>query len=203
MPSPTEQSVSRRTAISGLGASGLILALAGGSLGLSLATNSQASAQDVPAELADHPMVGIWLGVTPDGPSPAFIMADGAFLGSSAPISKGADGTLTFLSPQNGIWAPDPTTERGIHFTSVQNRHDASGAFTGTVTVDGYPVASEDGQRFYDDGTRVRVTLRDAKGAVTMVLGADGSLPPVYGNRMAVGAPGFQKATPTAGTPAS
>ncbi|MBA2470500.1 MAG: hypothetical protein H0V37_13935 [Chloroflexia bacterium] len=80
--------------------------------------------------------------------------------------------------------------------------HDAAGAFTGTLTVDGYPVASEDGQSFHDDGTRVRLTFRDLAGVVTMVIGEDGSLPAVFGNRMSPGAPGFQEATPEA-TPAT
>lgn len=185
---PADTTVSRRTALTGLGIGGLAIAARG------LSTSAH---QD--ADMANHPMVGIWLGVTPDGPSPAYFLADGTFFGSSSPISAGPDGTISFLSPQNGTWEPD--SEYGIHFTSVQNVHDAAGAFTGTVTVDGYPVASEDGESFYDDGSRVRVTMRDASGAIVAVLGEDGSLPPVYGNRMRPGAPGFQEATPEAATP--
>ncbi len=183
--------VSRRTTLA---------ALAGGGLGLALATGSRAaSAQD--GGMVDHPMVGVWLAITPDGPAPAFFMADGSFIGSSAPVNFGPDGALTFVSSQNGTWEPDPNNERGIHFTTVQSTRDATGAMTGTITVNGYPVASEDGQSFYDDGTRVRITIRDASDTVTMVLGEDGSLPPVFGNRMAPGAPGFQEGTPAAGTP--
>jgi hypothetical protein len=185
-----DRSVSRRAALAGLSAGGVTLVAGGHS----------SAAQD--ATMSDHPMVGIWLGVTPDGPSPAFFQADGAFFGSSAPVSLGPDGTLQFVSQQNGTWEPDPDVDRGIHFTSVQNVHDATGVYTGTVTVDGYPVASEDGQSFYDDGKRVRITVRDPAGTVLMVLGEDGSLPPVFGNRMAPGAPGFQEATPEAATPA-
>ena len=85
----------------------------------------------------------------------------------------------------------------------MQHVRDATGTLVGTVTADGYPVASEDSESFYDDGTRVRVTVRDPDGTVTMVLGEDGSLPPVYGNRMRPGAPGFQEGTPGAGTPTS
>jgi hypothetical protein len=192
MTSQTPKPLSRRTALAGIGAGGLGMALT--------ATIRQSDAQDTSTDLAAHPMVGIWLGVTPDGPSPGYFMADGSFFGSSSPISLGADGAITFLSPQNGTWEPD--SAQGIHFTSVQNVHDATGAFTGTVTVDGYPIASEDGESFYDDGKRVRVTIRDAAGNVTVVLGEDGSLPPVFGNRMRPGAPGFQEATPEA-TPTS
>ncbi len=185
-------SVSRRAALAGLGMSGIALAAGG---------RTVTAAQD--ATMADHPMVGVWLAVTPQGPSPAFFLANGTFFGSSSPVSAGPDGAISHNSPQNGVWEPDPDNERGIHFTSVQNIHDATGALTGTLTVDGYPVASEDGQSFFDDGTRVRLTIRDASNAVTMVLGEDGSLPPVFGNRMAPGAPGFQEGTPEAGTPES
>jgi hypothetical protein len=184
----TAPSLSRRSALAGLGIGGLAIA------GRSLATSAH---QDV--AMANHPMVGIWLAITPDGPSPAYFLADGSFQGSNSPISANPDGTVSFLSQQNGTWEPD--SEYGIHFTSVQNIHDASGVFMGTVTVDGYPVASEDGESFYDDASRVRVTFRDAGGVVTAVLGEDGSLPPVYGNRMRPGAPGFQEATPEAATP--
>jgi hypothetical protein len=97
-------------------------------------------------------------------------------------------------------WEPDG--ERGIHFTSVQNLHDATGTFIGTVTVDGYPMAGEDGRSFYD-AKRVRLTFRDPAGAVTMVLGEDGSLPPIFGNRMRLGALGFPEGTPGAATPRS
>ena len=187
---PIDATLSRRHALAGLGIGGLAVA----------ARSLSTSAQD-DAEMASHPMAGIWLAVTPDGPGPSFFFADGSFIGSSSPISAGPDGTISFLSPQYGTWEPD--SEYGIHFTSVQNVHDATGAFTGTTTVDGYPVASEDGESFYDDGSRVRVTIRDASGAITMVLGEDGSLPPVYGNRMRPGAPGFQEGTPAAATPAS
>jgi hypothetical protein len=187
-------SITRRHALAGLGASSLAFA----------ASRLGASAQDAsPDVMATHPMVGAWLGITPDGPSPAFFLADGSFIGSSAPVNAGADGAITFLSPQFGVWEPDPDNERGIHFTSVQNVHDTTGKLISTGTVDGYPVASEDGESFYDNGKRVRITLRDASNNVTMVLGEDGSLPPIFGNRMRPGAPGFQEATPEAATPKS
>lgn len=186
----TDATLSRRNALAGVGIGGLAIASRG------LVASAR---QD--ADMANHPMVGNWLGVTPDGPTPGFFRPDGSFQSSSSPISAGPDGTISFLSPQNGTWEPDG--EYGIHFTSVQNVHDASGAFTGTVTVDGYPVASEDGETFYDDGSRVRVTLRDAAGVVTAVLGEDGSLPPVYGTRMRPGVPVFPVPPAEAATPTS
>lgn len=188
--SPNQTSVSRRTTLAAFASSGV---------GLALAAARPAMAQDAARkDFSDHPMVGIWLAVTPDGPGPSIFLADGSFISGSSPVATGPDGSLTFMSPQIGVWEPDPDNERGIHFTTVQNVHDASGAFTGTGTVDGYPVASEDGQSFYDDGKRVRVTFRDAANTVTMVLGEDGSLPPIFGNRMVPGNPAYQEGTPEA-----
>ena len=43
---------------------------------------------------------------------------------------------------------------------------DTNGALLGTVTMDGYPRASEDGQTFIDDGELVMVTIRDPAGAI-------------------------------------
>ena len=59
-----------------------------------------------------------------------------------------------------------PTTSGAVHFTAVQVLSDATGTFLGTVTIDGYPEVSEDGQTFIDDGSRVTVTIRDAAGAI-------------------------------------
>jgi hypothetical protein len=151
----------------------------------------QASAPDAPD--TTHPMVGAWLVLTPEGPSPGFVMTDGSFHLSSAPACVGPDGAISYQSPQNGVWEPDPDNENGIHFTTVQYIHDATGAFTGTISVDGYPIASEDGQSFYDDAKRVRVTFRDSSNTVTMVLGEDGSLPAISGNRMVPGTPNMRQ----------
>ena len=60
MTSQTDHPISRRSALAGLGAGGLGLALANAA--------RPANAQD--AEMANHPMVGIWLAITPEGPIP-------------------------------------------------------------------------------------------------------------------------------------
>ena len=103
-----------------------------------------------------------------------------------------------------GTWEAD--SDRRGHFTATQLLSDASGAFLGSVTVDGYPEVSEDGQTFVDDGSKVMVTIRDATGAVVQQIPGAGA-PPVTGIRMAPGAPGFPEGgaagTPVAGTPTS
>ena len=50
----------------------------------------------------------------------------------------------TFVSTQVGTW--EPVGPRSVHFTGVQLLSDANGAFVGTVTIDAYPMVSEDGQ---------------------------------------------------------
>jgi len=171
-----------------------LAALAGASVGLALATTSTVGAQDT--ALADHPMVGAWLGITPGGPAPVHILDNGAFLSSSGPISVDAEGTVSYASPQSGTW--EPAGDRRIHFTSVQSTFDAAGTYTGTVTIDGYPEASEDGETFYDPATEAMLTIRDPSGAVVTVIAP---LPPVYGSRLRPGEPVFLTAPPEEATP--
>lgn len=193
LSTPTEKpALTRRTALAGLGAGGL---------GLTLATRGTA-AQDAPVDLSGHPMAGMWLVTVPGVPAPsetANMSADGTVVQFGQVVGVGPDGALQFTSPGSGVWEPDG--DRGLHFTVVRSLTDATGVFVGTTTVDGYPVASEDGLTFSDDGSRVRVTIRDAAGAVTAVLGEDGSLPPVSGVRMAPGNPGFPDGAAPAATP--
>jgi hypothetical protein len=204
----TTDPVTRRAALAGLGATGLGLALA--------ATTHHTTAQDATAEMAKHPLVGTWLaGRTPDGLTVTHWGPDGNMttnLGANSNggfIVPGPGGTLTYTNHAMGTW--EPVSERGIHFTFTDAVFDATGASVGTGTVDGYPVASEDGQSFWDDGTQVTVTLRDATGAVTQVLGPGLEGSGIGGVRMAPGKPGYdemlamiaaqQKATPEVGTP--
>jgi hypothetical protein len=192
--STTRQSVSRRTALAGLGAGGLALA----------ATARHATAQDAAPEMANHPLVGTWLAGT--GPTDLAVIhwdADGDMTNNGFVPTPGPDGTVIHSTPFGGVWEPDG--DRGIHITFTATTFDAAGAVTGTITVDGYPVANEDGQSFWDDGTRVVVTLRDATGAVSQVVN---TVPAVAGVRMAPGKPGYDEvlallaagpaATPTA-----
>jgi hypothetical protein len=74
--STTGQSVSRRTALAGLGAGGLGVALA--------ATARSAAAQDAATEMAKHPIVGGWKGINapidPIATTYALFHADGTNL---------------------------------------------------------------------------------------------------------------------------
>jgi hypothetical protein len=192
--SSSAQAVSRRTALAGISATGLGLALA--------ATTHHASAQET--DLANHPLTGTWLAMAnpplPESPqiaAPSLFGADGSVL-LMFPLTQVGPQGVVFNSAYVGTWEADG--ERRGHFTAVQVTSDANGTFTGTSTVDGYPVVSEDGQTFIDDGSKVLVTIRDPAGAIVQQFpGAGGR--PVTGMRMGPSNPGFPTATPEAGTP--
>jgi hypothetical protein len=199
MTIPRTDTVSRRTALAGLGAGGLGLALA--------ATVRPAAAQDTTADaLAEHPLTGTWLAMAnpplPDAPqfaAPSFYGADGSVL-LIFPLTQMGPQGVVFNSAYVGTWQAD--SERRGHFTAVQVLSDANGTFLGTTTVDGYPEVSEDGQTFIDDGSRVLVTIRDPSGAIVQQFPGAGSRP-VMGTRMGGGSPGFPAGTPAAATPPS
>ena len=184
-----DQSLSRRTALAGLTAGGLGVALA--------ATTRSASAQDAATEMANHPIVGVWNAMTPGGPAPGIFFPTGIALMTPQVTQVGPNG-VTFVTSQAGVW--EPVSDRGVHFTGVQIHSDANGTYVGSVTIDGYPVVSEDGQTLLDDQSQGTITIRDAAGAILQEIATAGA-PPVTGVRMAVGAPGFPEssgATPTA-----
>jgi hypothetical protein len=189
--------LNRRAALSGVGAAAAALGL--GRL-------DRAAAQDATPITAGHPLVGTWLSLTP-GVAPHTFAADGScVVGWPAtehgdPIA-GADG-VTYLGSGVGVWAP--TGEHSAHFTAVQVLSDETGAPLGTVTLDGHPTVSEDGQQFTDNSPETTITYRDTTNAVVAVIqpfaGSNSSGPSVSATRMQVGNPGFPEGTPKAGTP--
>lgn len=193
--SPNHPSVSRRVALAGIGV---------GALGLA-ATVRQVPAQDAtPATLAGHPLVGSWLAITPFGASPESFAADGSFVAGPVIIEAGDQG-VTFLGPGIGVW--ESTGPHSGHSTFVQALSDATGAYTGTLTIDAHLDVADDGQSFVDHSPETALTLRDAANTVVQVItpyqAGDGSVPPVTAVRMKVGAPGFPQATPAVGTPSA
>jgi len=185
----TTNPVSRRTALAGLGAGGIGLAVA--------ASARPAAAQDAASEaMAGHPIVGVWNAMTPGGPSLATFLADGSATFANPPTAMDPARGVVYLSPSVGTW--EPVSERGIHFTASLVITDANGSHVGYQTNDAYPVVSEDGQTLLDDQSQGTVTIRDAAGATIQEMPTAGA-PPVTGTRMGVGAPGFPvaAATPT------
>jgi hypothetical protein len=182
----TAPSLSRRTALTGLGA---------GSLGLALAATRQAAAQDgSPASYAEHPNVGVWMIESPIGRAIAVYSADGSIVTAPAASQAGPQGVM-YSSAQVGTW--EPTGERGTHLTAVQLLSDGSGAYTGSVTVDAFQEVSDNGQTF-ESGEGSSITIRDANDNILQVI-TDAQ--PAVGTRMGVGAPGLPEGTPTVGTP--
>ena len=189
----TDRSVSRRTALAGLGV---------GSLGAALALAGRpAAAQGT--DLAGHPLPGAWLAMAnPPLPGlpfavPSFFNADGTVVLLFPPVAAGPQGPQ-FQAAVGGTWEADG--DRRGHFTAVQALAAADGAYLGTVTIDGHPEVSEDGQGFVDADPRSTVTIRDAAGAVVQQVPAITDRP-VTARRMAPGRPGFPEGTPAAGTP--
>jgi hypothetical protein len=164
-----------------------------------------AHAQEV--TLTDHPLTGTWLAMAnpvladdPQFPAPSLFAADGTVLLVFPASQVGPQGVF-FNAPVMGVWEPD--SERRGHFTAIQLMAAADGTFLGSITIDGYPEVSADGQSFSDDGSKVMVTIRDATGAIVDQVMPTGQPAgrPVTGVRMGVGAPGFpdagEAATPT------
>jgi hypothetical protein len=157
-----------------------------------------ANAQEVaPGALATHPIVGAWMVATPIGPALAVFSADGTNI-QGVPTAQAGPGGVTFTGAQVGVW--EPTGPRSIHFTGVQLHTDANGVSTGSVTIDGHPRVSDDGQTFVDDAPETTITIRDAAGQIVDVIPG----PPAQaatGVRMGIGSPGFPDGTPVSGAP--
>ena len=135
----------------------------------------------------------------PAGPAVGFFLADGTTI-QGLPATQAGPNGVAFVSTQVGRW--EPTGPRSVHFTGIQRHSDAKGTYTGSVTIDGYPTVSEDGQTLRDDQSKAVVTIRDAAGAIVQTIPGAGS-PPVTAIRISVGSPGFPTGKPTAATPTS
>jgi hypothetical protein len=178
--------LNRRAALGGTAALAAMVGLGG--------RTGHASAHGKKVNYSRHPLTGMWLAMpnpalpeNPQFPAPSLFTADGFTIFIFPITDLGPQGPF-FQTGFTGTWEPDGP-QRG-HFTGVQLLSDANGTFTGSVTVDGYPVVSEDGQTFIDDGSKVVVTIRDPSGAVVASFpGAGGR--PVTAIRMSPGNPGF------------
>ena len=182
--------VTRRSALAGLGAGGIGLALASAA--------RPANAQDAAPDLANHPVVGAWRAITPGGPSLIIFHPDGTSVFIIPANFTDPELGVVSQTAEVAVW--EPTGERSIHYTSSWLRSDANGTFLGFSTVEGYPSVSEDGQILNDDLSQVKITNRDADGVIVEEISPAGA-PPVIAYRMTVGSPGFPETTPAAGTP--
>lgn len=192
MTAPVTISLTRRAALAGIGAGGLGLAAA--------AAAPLVVAQEPAAELATHPVVGLWQfngSVDPaQGPAPGFELYHG-------------DGTYTTWGGWTaggalGIWRPTGERTAEVLFVWVDtNPFPGGGEDRGTATFRyTVEVDAADATMTYSGGT---IDVRDVHGALLFPAGPSDSPPstrvtfdrnPMTGST--VGAP----ATPAAATPA-
>jgi hypothetical protein len=194
--------LTRRSALAGIGAGGF---------GMALGSSASAAAKTAAISTAGHPGVGTWLLMSPGtSATPTILMltADGLAMSCGmvnhvkvAAISPAgypggamgaaAHGPVIFSSPSMGFW--EATSDRELHVTLTAIETDGDGAFTGTTTVESFPVLGEDGMSFTDDGLRTSATARDATFSVVAAV-TGGSLA-LTAHRLAAGAAGFPVAT--------
>jgi hypothetical protein len=182
--------LNRRSAVGAIGA-------AAAALGLTTPDRSATAQEASPDAKATHPIVGAWMVMAPTGPALAVFSADGTNI-QGVPTAQAGPQGVTFTGAQVGTW--EPMDERRVHFTGVQLLTDATGAFVGSVTIDGHPQVSDDGHSIVDQAPETTITIRDAAHNVVEIITPYPGSPPATGVRMGVGAPGFPDGTAT-GTP--
>jgi hypothetical protein len=175
MSTQGKYSVTRRTALAGLSAGGLGLTL--------VASTRRASAQEVPTDLASHPVVGLWSLASGPGAPRAINAMHG-------------DGTFTGLNSFGGLGlgAWEPTGERSIRTVlTFYNIAQVPGEFVeGTGTITSSLTVDEAGTTMAEESI---IDIRDADGAQVANFPATGTF-----TRMTLDAPPAM-GTPEAGTP--
>ena len=153
---PVDVTLSRRNALAGLGIGGLAIA-ARGSLD-----------QRAPGGRSGEPPDGGYLARGYTGRSQPCLRSGGWLLFRFVFADHRRPGRK-HLVPESAEWGPwEPDSEYGIHFTSVRmctTRLERSRVRPPWM---GIRWPAKIGESFYDDGSRVRVTMRDASGAITL-----------------------------------
>jgi len=153
---PSSSSLSRRSALSGIGAAAAVVGLG---------HVERATAQDsTPGALAGHPLVGTWAVMTPGGVVPQTHGLDGSIIAAGPPNYVDPVLGLTFQGPSLGQW--ESTGVRSGRFTFLQALSDGAGSYVGTFQLAADIEASEDGQTWSGTNT-ARAIMRDAGNAVT------------------------------------
>lgn len=168
----TELHMNRRIALGSVGA-------AAAALGLGAVTPAAAQ-EATPGAMATHPIVGTWLlmnASVPPSPTTTVFHADGSVMSISAVNYPDTARGVVFASDLVGTW--EPISDFGVHITGISIESDANAVYSGTATLDAYPVVSADGQTWTDDGTQVKLTIRDTANAVVTVIGGGGDQPPI------------------------
>jgi hypothetical protein len=159
------ETVSRRTALAGLSAGGLGLAM-------TATSGRPVAAQDAsPTALVGHAMVGSWqmlagdaLGAPSGDPTTATFSAEGTVILTGRPIRPALPGlpwTLTSFATGHGAWRA--VDEQTVDFTVVHVRSDETGTYRGTTTVSGTITIDADGRSITGQET---FTAVDQEGAL-------------------------------------
>jgi hypothetical protein len=157
-------SLSRRTALAGLGASSLGFFASR----LEAATSSAASAT---TSLAGHPLTGFWLTLMALPSHPDDVLAVPAIFGADGsavlifPCTEANESGVQVKGAAIGTWAP--IDDRYAHFTTVQALSGMDGQYHGTVTFDAYPWVNDDGDTFDVQSQYDLFTVRDQMNHIT------------------------------------
>lgn len=189
----TERSLTRRSALAGIG---------GGSLGLLLRSpvtanqyvDSGGSGASVPVTTAGHALSGTWLSIIglPSNPNvpvavPSTLAPDGTAM-FIFPGAEAASHGIEIRGVALGCW--EPMSPMAGHFTVIQVLSDLEGAYIGTVTVDGFAILGDDRQSYEVEGSDHLFTVRDRQNTVVDILGSSAANP-MRGFRMRAGDPAF------------
>jgi hypothetical protein len=193
MPHPlrrSSSSVSRRTALGGVGTA---------ALALSVGPLHRVAAQDAtPMDMTAHPIVGAWR-VIPAPPGPPLVLilyhADGTLLFSTpsgSPAPPDASHAVTYETPAYGVW--ESTGERSVALSATLIDTDEAGTFLGTLNFHGTVQIDETGDAYTYTGV---VEPVDPGGSVVATFPVTTSA-----TRIRVDHARAAAAPPMAGTPA-
>jgi hypothetical protein len=164
--------LSRRTLVRHIGLVGLGIALAPAGA----ATKAPRAGAST---LAQHPVLGHWLAVTPLGPAHIRFDPDGTVLIAWPHSGDGPNGYYEYTTSATGSW--QPFGDHGLDLDVVAIDEDATGRATGTTSLASRLVVSADGGTFRSDIATNRLTTTSVDQA-TLSMSADGL--PMSGIRM-------------------
>jgi hypothetical protein len=192
-----QQSLTRRSALAGIGAGSLALFLGASASAAPPAFETGGSGSGEVLSTTTHPLAGRWLShlALPSRPD----------VDVAVPTFFGADGTVVMIFPGMeaekrglqvsgialGCWEP-MTADLG-HFTAVQVLANLDGDYVGTVTIDGYAQTDAEGLGYAVRSDDHLFVVRDQADAVIEELGASATYP-MRGLKMRVGNAGFAAA---------
>lgn len=189
-----QASLTRRSALAGLGAGSLALFLGASAAASPPMAESGGSGSGAVLSTGTHPLAGRWLSqlALPSRPDVAV----------TVPTFFGADGTVVMCLPgveaeKRGIHASgialgcwEPMAADLGHFTAVQVMANLDGDYVGTVTIDGYAQTDAEGLGFTVRSEDHLFVVRDQADAVLEQLAAPTDHP-MRGLKMRVGNAGF------------